>query len=156
MVSHHEIANVYMNTDNEQLALHAACDFNKGEVVAEFSATSTQTYPSYLTVQVDIHKHINLHPKFLECINHSCAPSVFFDTTSMKLIALMDIKNGQEFTFFYPSTEWSMKQPFTCHCGSEQCLQLISGAQYLDKQILKKYLFTQFITQQLQLKNQEM
>ncbi|MBL0145958.1 MAG: SET domain-containing protein-lysine N-methyltransferase [Chitinophagaceae bacterium] len=155
IVSKHVVANVYQDIDNKQFALHAAIAFNKGDVIADFSAATTQSYASYLTVQVDTDKHITLKPAFLQYINHSCEPTVFFDTALMQLTALTDIKPGQEFTFFYPSTEWDMAQPFVCNCGSKNCLQLINGAKHLDKKTLQKYQLTQFINQQLQLKKQE-
>ncbi|VDB93002.1 Bgt-4417-2, partial [Blumeria graminis f. sp. tritici] len=44
---------------------------------------------------------------------------------------------GQELTFFYPSTEWSMDQPFDCDCRSQDCLGRISGARFLNPNELK-------------------
>ncbi|MCJ1477547.1 hypothetical protein MMC13_006219 [Lambiella insularis] len=35
---------------------------------------------------------------------------------------------GEELTFFYPSTEWEMAQPFDCRCGAKTCAKRISGA----------------------------
>jgi SET domain-containing protein len=40
----------------------------------------------------------------MQYINHSCDPNVAFDTTAFKLVALKDIKAGDELVFFYPST----------------------------------------------------
>ena len=38
------------------------------------------------------------------------------------------IKAGDELTFFYPSSEWSMAQAFDCFCGSANCRGRIDGA----------------------------
>jgi len=52
-------------------------------------------------------------------------------------------------TFFYPSTEWDMAQPFTCLCGSSKCLGEIKGAAHIRPEILGTYKLTRFIQQQL-------
>jgi SET domain len=154
VVSNHVFATRYQDIDNQQNSLHSTKSFKKDEVICGFEAGITQNYATYLTVQVDVDKHITLQPEFLQYINHSCEPTVFFDTTTMQLIALQDLKEGDEFTFFYPSTEWDMAQPFVCNCGSKHCLQLINGASHLTKSTLDKYKLTNFIQQQLQRQKQ--
>jgi len=59
------------------------------------------------------------------------------------------LEPGDEFTFFYPSTEWEMAQPFICNCGSKDCLQLVKGAAHLAVETLSKYKLTEFIRQQV-------
>ena len=54
----------------------------------------------------------------------------------MFLESLQDIEIGDQLTFFYPSTEWKMEQPFTCICGYTKCIGLIEGAFALNKTIL--------------------
>jgi len=103
--------------------------------------------PTYLTVQVGVSKHITLQPEFLQYINHSCDPNVFFDTTAMKLIALKKVNANEELTFFYPSTEWKMTQSFNCYCGSSNCIGEIKGAFYLPRSVRENYRFTDFIQQ---------
>lgn len=53
-------------------------------------------------------------------INHSCAPNVAMDVDRMVVRALEDIAIGEELSFFYPSTEWEMEQPFECWCNSDK------------------------------------
>ncbi len=150
-ISNHLNTEVLQDENNLQKALHATNYFKKGEVISKFHAGITQSYATYLTVQVGIDVHITLQPEHLQYINHSCEPNVFFDTTSMELIALKDLQPGEELSFFYPSTEWDMSQPFVCNCKSNQCLQLINGASHLSKESLNKYQLTNFILEQLQL-----
>ena len=86
--------------------------------------------------------------------NHSCDPNVAFDlsaedTSQWHVRALKPIKAGDPcesrdtltlsvltsvetvtVTFFYPSTQWTMAQPFDCLCGS--MVRPVSPFAYLD------------------------
>eukprot|EP00983_Pelagomonas_calceolata_P044546 1139338-Pelagomonas_calceolata.AAC.2 len=48
------------------------------------------------TWQVSKDTHIELDPEVLRYANHSCAPSVFFDTAAGKVVALTDLQAGDE------------------------------------------------------------
>jgi hypothetical protein len=152
VLSNHAIAEVWQNAQTNQKSLHAMKSFKPGDKISRFHAGSLTSTPTYLTVQVGVNRHITLQPEFLQYINHSCEPNVFFDTTSMQLICLKELNVGDELTFFYPSTEWNMVQPFVCNCGSAECLQLINGASHLSEKTLSKYRFTDFIHQQIRQK----
>ena len=149
IISRHHIADVWLNPATDHRSLHAAIAFEAGELIVNFGALSTQDFATYLTIQTGVNTHITLQPEFLQYINHSCDPNVFFDTDAMKLIALKTIKPGEELCFFYPSTEWEMAQSFLCRCASPDCLQLINGAAHLSKQTLNRYRLTNFIISQL-------
>lgn len=153
VISNHGFAEISQNNQTNQKSLHATIPFKKSDVLSLFSAGEVCKAPHYLTVQTGIDQHITLVPEFLQYINHSCDPNVFFDTTSMQLIALKDIDESDEFSFFYPSTEWDMAQPFVCFCGSQRCLQNIKGAKYLSPEQVKKYALTDFIKHELQYTN---
>jgi hypothetical protein len=148
IISHHAFADVLLHTDTNQKSLNATKQIAEGEFVSNFIAKETFTRPTYLTVQVGIDKHITLMPDFLQYINHSCSPNVFFDTRLMQLICIKAITIGEELRFFYPSTEWQMDQTFVCNCGTTNCLQLIQGAAYLSRSVIAKHRFTDFIAQQ--------
>ena len=149
IISNHGIAEVRRKISNGQNALFASKAFEPGELISNFTPGTISAEPTYLTVQVGIAKHITLQPEFLQYINHSCVPNVFFDTSSMQLVALSRIEAGQELTFFYPSTEWKMTQAFQCYCGHSCCLGEIKGAAYLSKEAQERYRLTDFIQQQL-------
>lgn len=153
VVSKHPCANVFSDTATGQKSLHAAKAFQPGEIISPFRAGVTQSFATYLTVQTGPETHITLVPEFLQYINHSCEPNVFFDTTAMQLVCLKPIEAGEEFTFFYPSTEWEMAQPFVCNCGHPSCLQLINGASHLSAETLSRYRLTDFILGQANHKN---
>ncbi|HMI78528.1 MAG TPA: SET domain-containing protein-lysine N-methyltransferase [Ferruginibacter sp.] len=152
VISNHVFANVLLNNSSNQKSLHAAVSFSPGDVISTFSAGITQTYATYLTVQTGADRHITLMPEFLQYINHSCVPNVFFNTATMQLVCLTALQPGDELAFFYPSTEWEMAQPFVCNCGNRECLQLINGASHLSVGTLSKYRLTDFIKQQVKQK----
>ena len=149
LISDHSIAEVRLRFSNNQKTLYALRPFRAGELFAEFSAKETLREPNYLTFQIGHEKHIMIDPEFLQCMNHGCNPNTFFDTSTMRVITLKPIRRGEELTFFYPSTEWDMAQPFQCFCGSQNCLGEIKGAAYLAKNVLNQYKLTRFIQQQL-------
>jgi hypothetical protein len=149
IISNHQFAKVMLNKLSGQKSLQATKSFQPGEMICQFHAGITQTFATYLTVQIGDDSHITLQPEFLQYINHSCDPSVFFDTTRMELICLKALNAGDELTFFYPSTEWDMAQPFNCNCGSPQCLQSIQGAAHLSKKVLAQYRLTDYIREKI-------
>ena len=56
-----------------------------------------------------------------------------------------DLKEGDVLSFFYPSTEWHMVQPFECFCGEAACLGKIMGAGQMGKVNLKANWLNQHI-----------
>lgn len=149
VISSHGFAEVREDHASLAKSLHSIIPFRKDDVICGFGAAAILKTPTYLTVQTGTEEHIHLKPEFLKFTNHSCDPNVFFDTQSMQLTALKDIEPGDEFSFFYPSTEWDMAQPFDCLCGSENCLKNISGASNMPVPVLHSYRLTEFIKQQL-------
>jgi hypothetical protein len=154
LISNNGFAEVWKNETNSQQSLHATASFSPGEVICSFYAGTVSAVVTYLTVQIDDNRHITLQPEFLQYINHSCSPTVFFDTTMMQLVCLAEINPGDEFTFFYPSTEWEMVQPFTCYCGSSDCLTTIQGAAHIKDSALDQYRLTDFIKRKLKNRQQ--
>ena len=149
MLSKHGFADIMQNAATGEKSLHATSFFDAGDTISDFTAEKIMDTPTYLTVQTGENKHIILHPEFLQYINHSCEPNVFFDTTGMRLVALKEIQPGDELMFFYPSSEWDMTQPFDCFCGTAKCLHQIKGAAHLSEEEVKRYQLTDFIQEQL-------
>lgn len=95
--------------------------------------------PTYATVQVGRDKHINLNSDLLY-MNHSCEPSLIMDVENGHVLAgPKGLKPNDELTFFYPSTEWEMAQPFDCACGTPSCHGIISGARDMSPSQLEGY-----------------
>lgn len=141
---------LFYNSANGHHSIRASQPVSQHAVLHSFSAREYVARPTYLSVQVADDRHIHLAPEFLQYINHSCAPNVFFDTTKGEVVALRDIAANEEITFFYPSTEWTMTQPFACFCSAANCLGQIQGAAHLQRQALRQYRFAEHIQQKLE------
>lgn len=152
-ISKHDIAEVMVTSDNNQKSLHALKNFKAGDVVCGFDAKEYFTEANYLTIQIETKKHISLYPEFLQFTNHSCNPNIFFNTTTMQVVALRNIEINDELCFFYPSSEWEIAQPFLCFCGSKNCLININGAAGLSIEVLKNFRLTDYIHSMLALNN---
>lgn len=98
------------------------------------------SYPTYTSIQIGDDSHIE--EEIFGALNHSCDPNIFIlikSTKEIYLRSLRDIQEGEELTFFYPSTEWDMSQQFICLCKKKPCLKSISGAKYLRADLRNKY-----------------
>jgi hypothetical protein len=149
LISQHAFAQTMLDESTGHMGLYSTTVFNPGDIICPFFAKEMYKTPSYLTVQTGDDDHITLSPEFLQYINHSCQPNVFFDTHSMQLVCLQTIVPGDQLTFFYPSTEWQMDRPFDCACGTSNCVGYITGAANMDAAILSHYQLTHFIQNKL-------
>jgi hypothetical protein len=104
--------------------------------------TATPASKAYTSVQIGENAHIELNSDLVYC-NHSCAPTVDFDMSRMEVRVAKDrdLRKGEPLTFFYPSSEWDMAQPFECTCGAEEgvCCGTIRGAKDMDEAVLRRY-----------------
>jgi hypothetical protein len=132
-----------------QRSLRSLRAFAAGEVLTPFRAAATYDRPARMTLQVSEREHITLLPSVLTFTNHSCDPNAFFDVEQWRVIALRPISVGEPITFFYPSTEWTMAEPFACACGSPRCLQRIAGASQLPEHSLQGQRLNPHITRLL-------
>lgn len=140
---------LFYNALNGHHSIRTLKYFPTYSILHIFSAREYVQNPTYLSVQVDEDKHIHLFPEFLQYINHSCEPNTFFDTKKSEIVAIKNIDKNEEITFFYPSTEWSMTQPFDCFCKTSSCLGTIQGASHLDNDSITKYRFAEHIQNKL-------
>ena len=112
--------------------------FAKGDLIWQFSDTEILSTPTRLTIQIGRNTHIEELNK-LAFINHSCRPNVIVDAKRRACFASEEIQADSELTFFYPSTEWDMTNPFVCLCGAPECIRLVAGAKYLTLDVLSRY-----------------
>lgn len=115
-------------------------DAQPGEILTGIEGSAPTSQRAYTSVQVSEDADIELNSDLVYC-NHSCDPSVVFDMGNyqVRVVANRPLKRGDDVTFFYPSTEWDMRQRFECQCGSGRCLGQVQGAKYLDQGVLKGY-----------------
>lgn len=116
-------------------------DLPAGAVFSKIT-TATPSRKAWSSVQTGKDSHIELNSDLVFC-NHSCTPSLNFDMHKMEVRVVDDrpLKRGDALTFFYPSSEWDMDQPFTCTCGAGEgvCCGMISGAKTMDVNVLGRY-----------------
>ncbi|KAF2651067.1 hypothetical protein K491DRAFT_696738 [Lophiostoma macrostomum CBS 122681] len=116
-------------------------------------ASPTPAVCAYSSVQASRDLHIELNCD-LVYINHSCRPTLIFDMTRWEVRVNPDLdeglKAGDELTFFYPSTEWDMAQPFECLCQNTECQGTISGAKDMPVDVLGRYWLNTHIEELLQ------
>lgn len=57
------------------------------------------------------------------------------------------LRKGEMLSFFYPSTEWTLAQPFECWCGAGEgvCCGRIDGAEKMDEKVLRRYWLNGYI-----------
>jgi hypothetical protein len=127
-------------------------DLPAGAVFAKIT-TATPTNKAYTSVQTSETSHIELNSDLVFC-NHSCNPSLEFDMYHMevRVVRGRDLRKGEPLTFFYPSSEWDMAQPFTCACGAGKgkCCGTIAGAKDMDARVLGRYWLNRHIVRMLE------
>lgn len=126
-------------------------DLPPGALFAKIT-TATPGTKAYTTVQTGPDTHVELNSDLVFC-NHSCRPSLNFDMSRMEVRVVDDrpLRVGDALTFFYPSTEWDMAQPFNCNCGAGEgvCKGWISGAKNMSRDELKGYWLNPHIEEML-------
>jgi hypothetical protein len=112
----------------------------RGSLFYPLTNLSRVSGAAYTTVQVDRDAHIELNSDLVFC-NHSCSPTLEFDmhANEVRVARDRDLRVGDPLTFWYPSTEWSMTQPFECSCGSSACKGWISGAGEMEEGVVRGY-----------------
>jgi len=124
--------------------LFAAREIKKGEIILEFNGrvmsgnevlkSGRESYP----IQIGADKYMDWG-KPGEIINHSCNPNAGVKSNN-QVIAIKDIKKGEEITWDYSTSmdedDWEMD----CKCGSKNCRKRIRDFKYLPKSLQKKYL----------------
>ncbi len=140
-----DIARVEADSTTGHHALISHHAFEAGACIISFAASSIQQQADRFSIQRNETEHIILAPGYLKYLNHSCEPNCFADVDLLQLTALKHIQPGDELTFFYPSTEWNMSEPFACHCNTAGCLKKIQGAAHIAPDVLVRYRLSYFI-----------
>lgn len=116
----------------------------EGETVAGLADCEVAAAPSIHTIDVGGGRHVD-GPE-VRYLNHSCDPNLFVDCARMRIVTLRPVAEGEELTFFYPSTEWEMVGPFDCLCRSADCLGTVIGARHVPATVLRRYRLNAHIT----------
>lgn len=133
-----KVLEVKASHDGKGQRLTVTKAISAGQVFHKIENYHYITEATFSSVQVGQAQNIEEF-KYMAYLNHSCDPNIILDTLNFELRAIRDIAPGEELSFFYPSTEWSMSTPFKCLCGAPQCLGYISGAKHLSLHVISKY-----------------
>ena len=117
-------------------------DLPPGALFARLTGINQHWPPDYLTTQAGRDLHVELN-SIIRFANHSCDPTLEWDMKDFEIRVRRDrpLIKGDSLTFFYPSTEWKMVQPFDCWCGAGEgrCCGRIEGAATMDEELLRRY-----------------
>ncbi|KAE8147128.1 hypothetical protein BDV25DRAFT_132359 [Aspergillus avenaceus] len=99
-------------------------------------------HDTYTTVATSKDSRVELRSDLVYS-NHSCDP--------IRVARDRPLAVGDTLTFFYPSTEWKMAQPFQCECGAGvgRCLGFIAGADSMDPEVLGRYWLNEHVKEQV-------
>lgn len=128
-----------------------------GAIFSKITTAIPAPQKTYTSVQTGPGLNIELCSDLVYC-NHSCSPSLEFDMSAFEVRVSRDrpLSVGDELTFFYPSTEWDMVQPFKCNCGSRNCLGVIAGSKDIDPSALSQYWLNPHVKELLETKKMTM
>ncbi len=137
------LTKVFPISEDEQ-SLQAVEFIPKGTVIGIFDG-SREREKTRLTLCIGDDIHILNSGKFT-FMNHACEPNVGFSWPEKcysaapiselifpQIVALRDIQFGEDITFHYCITEYTMSSPFKCRCGSTICVGKVQGYAFLDE-----------------------
>ena len=113
----------------------------EGEIAIVGKPVAISPERTWQTLQTDTETHIKIDAPF-ELVNHSCDPSCGIVTNKYggyTLVARRNIETGEEITFDYCMTEWSIVGFEDCQCNSGICRRIIRGGKFLSVEKLKEY-----------------
>ncbi|KAJ6442238.1 galactose-proton symport [Purpureocillium lavendulum] len=140
--SHPELIQVVKGTRPYAAAAYSLVALPAGAHFARITTATPVPQTTYTSVGTGRDARVELNSDLVYC-NHSCAPSLVFDMArrEVRVADGRPLRRGDPLTFFYPSSEWDMVQPFRCECGEgvQVCLGVVAGASNIDPLVLSRY-----------------
>lgn len=137
------------NSNIHGIGVRAKEDIAKGEIVGVLGGivVPTSEINEYRKIMGDLGVQISdnfwIVPSTKEevktggAVNHSCNPNLGFKGDII-IIAIKDIKKGEEFTMDYGLYHSTMDS-FECNCGSENCRKIITKDDWRIPKLQEKY-----------------
>jgi len=69
--------------------------------------------------------------------NHSCDPNIGVQGQII-FVAMRDIKTGEELTHDWATTD-NLDEEMECNCGSKDCRKIVTGKDWMKKDLQEKY-----------------
>lgn len=88
--------------------------------------------PNRFSLQIDKNRHLTESGEIDDFINHACRPSCRINFCDLSLVAIRDLKSGEELTINYCASEYKIAAPFSCSCGATNCYGVVKGFAFLD------------------------
>ena len=128
------------------LGIMAGEDIKRGEIIRQItgevkflsikSKEDSLSYPNWIGIGEG--KWIDpAYPH--QYLNHSCNPTAGVND-KLEIVALRDIKEGEEITIDYSIIEGDDLWEMPCSCGSLNCRKIIRSVKYLPKKSFDAYL----------------
>lgn len=106
----------------------------EGALVVPFPGIPTSR-PDRHSIQLDESSHLRGVGTPADELRHACEPNarvVVEGAPPARVVALRDIRTGEEVTIDYCATEEVISEPFHCSCGSPRCYGKVRGYRFLD------------------------
>ncbi len=123
-------------------------EISKGELISLWGGRMVkkseldQSMPRFTqrVLQVDEELYILTHeePEPNDCFNHSCNPNLGF-FGQIGLVAMRDIKAGEELMFDYAMSDGGPYDEFECYCGSSNCRNKVTGNDWKLPELWERY-----------------
>jgi uncharacterized protein len=133
--------------------LFTKVNFKKGDHIFTWEGILKKgRYPCYVGARwLQIEKYewiapLRINPGYY--INHSCSPNSGI-RNSVKIVAMKNIRRGEEVTFDYSTSESENGWYLTCHCKNKNCRRIIRSYTFLSAELKLKY--RDFISEYLKL-----
>lgn len=91
--------------------------------------------PDRHSIQLSRESHLHGVGTPADELRHACDPNarvVVEVAPPARVVALRDIRRGEEVTIDYCATEDVISEPFECSCGSPRCYGKVRGYRFLD------------------------
>jgi hypothetical protein len=91
--------------------------------------------------QVGIRAYLDPEGTYFRWINHSCKPNAMVRAArgSLKLLALRDIRAGEEVAFDYSTDMADDPWEMLCNCGAPNCRKVIKEFRFLPPALQEEY-----------------
>ena len=126
-----------LNINTDERGLFAQKSFNEGDIVTMLEG-NTLPWATRTSIQIGQNKHLESVAGGM--MNHHCNPNckiivgswqditLKLDGVGVKVQAIQDIKEGDELTFDYETTEQVLASPFKCKCHNREITGGIASA----------------------------
>jgi len=127
--------------------IYALQPINKGELAAVFGGVVYE-WDAFIhlpdrerSLCIQVEDHHFLVPRPIgegDYVNHSCNPNAGL-SGQIGLVAMRDIKIGEEVCFDYAMSDTMPYDEFDCGCGSLNCRGLVGGSDWQKPELQKRY-----------------